>query len=128
METEFEKMMRRLEEWGASPREAVARMLDDQSLYRKLLAGFLDDKDFEQLEEMVKEHDYEKAFQIAHKMKGSVLFLNLTPISRELSVLTELLRPFYEKDTEGLPDREEEILRFTSRTGIKWRELCSIAS
>ena len=126
MEEEMEKEIGRLEKWGASPREAIRRMLDDQALYQKLLAGFYKDRDYDRLAELVQKQDYREAFCVAHKMKGSVLFLNLNPLGQDLSVLTKLLRPFYEEKAENYEEKKNEILHSLRQTGRRWREFCEI--
>ena len=48
------------------------------------------------------EDNLDKAFQIAHKLKGGVTNLSLTPISNPLCELTELLRNKTKGDYQAL--------------------------
>lgn len=82
----------KLEKWGADPVEALHRMLDDEPFYKNLLEKFIKKKEWELFRNAVEEENYQKAFRLAHDIKGTTAVLSLTPIYSAVSVLVEELR------------------------------------
>ncbi len=69
----------------------VSRLLTEERI-QKYLGEFLQDTDFDLLEEGMKEHDDEKAFMAAHTLKGVALNLGMSALADSSSALTEALR------------------------------------
>ena len=122
------ELLRKLTSWGADPQEAIdRRMLGDENLYLKLLLGLRSNGDMEAFSHLIKKQKYAEAFRMIHRIKGSAATLSLYPLQEEIQALTELLRPYYEKDeeqyaAEDLIDEAYEKLR------EKWSLFCSITS
>lgn len=87
-----------LKEYGANVEEGVARCAGKEELYFRLVQKVLDDEGFDTLAETILERDYDKAFEIAHRLKGAVSNLSLTPMMIPVESITESLRAKEERD------------------------------
>ncbi|MBQ6595073.1 MAG: Hpt domain-containing protein [Clostridia bacterium] len=94
-----------LREYGANTAEGMARCLNNEAFYLRLVGMALDDANFGRLREAIAEGDAKKAFEAAHALKGSIGNLALTPLYDPISALTERLRGCGSIDAAGdLPD------------------------
>jgi hypothetical protein len=117
----------KLKKWGARPEDALRRVLSDSILYEKLLKELAVSVEPDMLHLLLDQKDYSKAFQVSHNLKGSAVYLSLIPLEDSFGVLTELLRPFYEKgQTECTDELEAQINTCMKTADKKWREFCSI--
>lgn len=90
--TSFTRLEKSLRQWGASPEDALRRLLGDHEFYKKLLGDFLNSHEFRELDEAVREGDTSKAFMAAHSLKGASATLGLIPLTDSLSRIVEDLR------------------------------------
>ena len=96
--------IRSLEAIGANTKEGLARCLNNEAFYLKLVNKVIDDNKYPLLEEAIKNDDLDKAFEIVHSMKGVYGNLSLTPIYEKASEITELLRKRTKIDYKPLLD------------------------
>jgi HPt (histidine-containing phosphotransfer) domain-containing protein len=92
----------KLKEYGAEIEKALPRCGNNEALYLRLVGMCADDLRKDALGEALKDGDLDRAFDIAHKLKGAASNLALTPISDPVSELTELLRGKTPGDYEKL--------------------------
>lgn len=81
-----------LKAYGANTAEGLARCLNNEALYLKLVNMGLRDENFDRLKAALDAHDTVKAFEAAHALKGSLGNLSLTPLYEPISELTGRLR------------------------------------
>ena len=91
-----------LREYGAEVEKGIARCADKESLYLRLVRIVIDELASGELGKALNEGDTDKAFEIAHKLKGGVTNVALTPVAEPVSELTELLRNKTPGDYEKL--------------------------
>ena len=101
-----------LREYGADVDQGVARCANNEALYLRLTGMVIDELADGALVKALDEGDPDKAFDIAHKLKGAVGNVALTPLERPISELTELLRNKADGDHKALL---EEIERETEK-------------
>lgn len=82
----------KLNEYGANTSEGLARCVNNQDLYFRLIKKAVEDNSFDSLKFAIEEKDYKKAFEISHSLKGVLGNLSLTPLYEIVYELTELLR------------------------------------
>lgn len=82
----------RLKNWGADVETGLSRCVNNETLYLRLVKICLDEVLSGTLGEALESGESDKAFEIAHKLKGGSGNLALTPINAPLCVLTDLLR------------------------------------
>ena len=87
-----------LRAWGANVDEALVRCLNNETFYLKLVNKTLQDPSVEKLAEAIEAGDLEKAFDLAHSIKGVTANLALTPIYQPVAQITDLLRNRTEMD------------------------------
>ena len=92
----------KLKEYGADVGQGLARCANNEALYLRLVKICIDELASGALGEALDAEDYDRAFQIAHKLKGGVSNLALDPVSAPVSELTELLRGKGSGDYEKL--------------------------
>ena len=93
-----------LKEFGADVNEGLNRCMNNESFYLMLIGKALADKRLEQLEEQLSNKDLDGAFESAHALKGMYANLSLTPLSKPIIEMTELLRNRTEMDYSLLLD------------------------
>ena len=81
-----------LKEFGANTAEGMARCLNNEAFYLKLVNMGLKDENFERLKAALDARDTVQAFEAAHALKGSLGNLALTPLYEPISALAERLR------------------------------------
>ena len=82
----------KLAEFGIDTKEGLARCMNNEAFYYKMLAMGLGNEYFESLETFLAEGRLDEAFEAAHALKGVMGNLALTPLYEPLSEITELLR------------------------------------
>lgn len=87
--------------FGADVAEGVRRCLDDEEFYLDLVKSTIPDERLTELEECLAAKELDKAFEVAHALKGMYGNISLTPIYEPLSEITELLRD--RKDVDYSP-------------------------
>lgn len=81
-----------LREYGANVEEGLARCLNKEDFYLKMVNLGLADDRFEKLSDIIASNDLSAAFEVVHALKGVVGNLALTPLYEPISKMTELLR------------------------------------
>ncbi len=81
-----------LEAYGANVKEGLARCLNNESFYLRLVGKCLGDANFDRLRDSVAAGDAKGAFEASHALKGSTGNLAITPIFDPVCELTEKLR------------------------------------
>ena len=81
-----------LNAFGADTSEGLARCMNNEAFYLKMIGMGLADERFETMKGVLEAKDYDTAFEMAHALKGVIGNLALTPIYGPMSEMTELLR------------------------------------
>ena len=81
-----------LKAFGANTDEGMARCMNNESFYLRMVGMGIDDPNFDKLPEAIAADNAKEAFEAAHALKGVMGNLSLTPLFEPLSRLTELLR------------------------------------
>ena len=92
----------KLKEYGADVQAGLSRCANNEGLYLRLVDICLKELSSNELELSLKAGELDKAFEIAHKLKGGVTNLALTPIAQPVCELTELLRAKTPGDYDAL--------------------------
>ena len=82
----------KLREYGANVEEGLARCINNEDFYIKMINIAIADPNFEKLESSLDSDDLDTAFEAAHALKGMLGNLSLTPIYDPVYEITELLR------------------------------------
>ena len=91
-----------LRDFGADVDAGLARCLNKEDFYLKMVNLGLADERFESLKGILKSKDYDAAFGAVHALKGVIANLALTPISEPIEKMTELLRARTDTDYSDL--------------------------
>lgn len=91
-----------LEEFGADVQEGLARCLNKEDFYIKMVNIWRADKKVENLGPLLQSKNYDEAFEIVHALKGTLGNLALTPILDPILKMTELLRSKTDTDYTDL--------------------------
>ena len=91
-----------LRSFGADVDEGLARCMNNEAFYLKMVDMGMADERFDSLGGILESGDYDQAFEVCHALKGVVGNLALTPIYTPMSELTELLRAKQKGDYAGL--------------------------
>ena len=81
-----------LKEFGADTEDGLARCMNNQAFYLRLVGKVLEDRNFAALEQALSEGNLDAAFGAAHSLKGVLGNLSLTPIYEPVFEITEKLR------------------------------------
>lgn len=81
-----------LKELGADTATGIARCVNDEGFYIKMVSMALQDTNFEQLKEAVESGDLSTAFERAHALKGVMGNVALTNLFEPIAAMTEELR------------------------------------
>ncbi len=81
-----------LRAFGADVDTGMARCMDNEAFYLKLVNSVKQEKKFDVLEESIAAGDLDAAFEAAHSLKGVLGNLSLTPLYEPVNEITELLR------------------------------------
>ena len=77
-----------LKEYGADVNTGLSRCANNEALYLRLVRIAAMDLSTDALGKALREGDFKTAFEVAHKLKGGLSNLALTPVGK----LTDLLR------------------------------------
>ncbi len=91
-----------LREYGADVATGLARCVNRDSLYLRLVKMVPSNDGFAKLEDAIEKGDLEAAFQAAHGIKGAVTNLALDPLSKPVVEITEHLRAKEDMDYKPL--------------------------
>lgn len=91
-----------LREFGADVDEGLARCMNMQDFYIRLVGKAVADNRLPLLEQQIEAGDLKQAFETAHALKGVYANLSLAPLTKPLSEMTELLRNGTDTDYSAL--------------------------
>ncbi len=94
-----------LKAFGANTKEGVARCINNEAFYLRMVNKAKDDANYGRLEAAVRAGDKAAAFEAAHALKGVLANLALTPILGPVEEITELLRSGADADYEEVLSR-----------------------
>ena len=99
--------------YGADYDKGFERCMKNEDFYFKLIKMAVQDNKFSDLKEAIDGNDLDKAFELAHALKGTTGNLSLDPIFDPMSEMTELLRSRTEMDyseyMQKIYDKLEEL-------------------
>ena len=95
-----------LKKYGANVEEGLARCMNNEVLYLKLVGMAADEENFDRLHAALEQKNLKDAFEAAHALKGVIANLAITPLHEKIAEITELLRAETDMDYTAL---EEEI-------------------
>ena len=87
-----------LRKYGADVDEGIKRCLDDEEFYIDLVKSVIPDERLDELEKLVAAKDFDKAFEVAHALKGMYGNISITPVYDPICEITELLRAKQDAD------------------------------
>ena len=87
-----EKLKNELIEQGVDYNTALERFMGKDDLYKRFLVKFLDDENFNKLEENLDNKNVEEAFKCAHTLKGLSGNLGFDNLLEEDAQIVEILR------------------------------------
>ena len=106
-----------LKSYGANTAEGLARCMNNEAFYLRLVGMGLKDVNFDKLQNAVAAGNVKDAFEAAHALKGVLGNLALTPLLNPVSEMTELFR-----GKEEMPE-VTELMRQVSEQLEKARAL-----
>ena len=92
----------KLREYGANIEEGLARCMNNEAFYLRLVNMAIDDAGFGKLQAAVEAENTKESFEAAHALKGMLGNLALTPLSEPASEMTELLRAGKDADYRSM--------------------------
>ncbi len=102
-----------LREYGANVDEGLGRCMNMEDFYLKLVAKAVNDQAFASLNAAIRADDLDEAFEAAHRLKGALANLALTPLSEPVEEMVELLRNRTKADyapyLEKIEDRRKAL-------------------
>ena len=99
-----------LEALGIRTGEGLARCMNNETFYFRMIRMAVDDANFEKLRSAVAANDLDAAFEAAHALKGVAGNLSLTTVYEPLLEMTELLRARSEADYAGYLEKIRQAL------------------
>ncbi len=100
-----------LRQFGANVSEGVARCLGDEEFYIDLVKSTIPDERIDELDRLIAEKNYDKAFEIAHALKGMYGNISITPIYDPIAEMTDLLREKKDVDYSSFIAKAKEQKR-----------------
>ena len=102
-----------LRAFGADVDDGLRRCMNMEQFYLRLFGSLKGDTRVDDLKAAVEAKDLDKAFEIAHALKGIYGNLSLTPLYQPVQEITELLRAHQDADYSSLlaeiSARKEEL-------------------
>ena len=93
-----------LKELGADTAAGIARCVNDEGFYLKMMNMSLQDANFDKLKAAVESGDLDTAFECAHALEGVMGNVSLNNLFDPLAEMTEELRARKEIDYSGYLD------------------------
>ena len=94
-----------LKDLGANTDEGLARCMNNEAFYLRMVGMALADEGYEKLDEAVRRGDLDEGFERAHALKGILSNVSLTTLAEPVIEITEDLRERKEKDYSEILDR-----------------------
>lgn len=98
----------KLKNYGANIEEGLARCMNDENFYLRMVNMAIEDKNFERLAEATESGEIPRIFEAAHALKGMLGNLALTPLFQPASEITELARTGTQADYPALWEKLAE--------------------
>ena len=96
-----------LREYGANTEEGLARCLNNEAFYLRMVGMMANDRHAEALTDAIAKNDLQAAFEAAHALKGSLANLALKPA---LDTVTEILEPLRHREArEDYPTLAQNV-------------------
>ena len=86
---------------GADTESGLARCINNEDFYLKMVTMALQDPSFDQLKDALAEGDLDTAFERAHALKGTIGHVSLTTLFDPIAEMTEDLRARKDIDYSG---------------------------
>ncbi|MCR5302324.1 MAG: Hpt domain-containing protein [Lachnospiraceae bacterium] len=102
--------MEKLKMYGANTDEGLARCVNNEALYLKLVGLVPNDENFGKLKEAAHAGDTDKVFEAAHAIKGALGNLSITPLYDKISDITEAARSKASANYKEMVDELMEML------------------
>ena len=93
-----------LNEFGADTKEGLTRCMNNEAFYLRPVGKGIKDASFEKLAAAVAAGDKKAGVEAAHALKGICANLSLTPLTKPVSEMTELLRAGADADYQKYLD------------------------
>ncbi len=103
-----------LSAYGANTAEGLARCMNNEPFYLRMVGMVLSDENFNVLRTAVEAGDARTAFNAAHALKGTTGNVSLTPLYEPICRLTEILR--------GKDELVDKPLDLLGQIMDKWEE------
>lgn len=94
-----------LEALGINTAEGLARCMNNKDFYLRMVQKVIEGDRSEELKNAIDEKDYDRAFDIAHAMKGVYANLSITTVHEPVKEITELLRNRTDTDYSDLIEK-----------------------
>ena len=94
-----------LNQLGADTTTGIARCVNNEEFYLKMVSMALQDGNFELLKEAIASGDLDKAFEHAHALKGVMGNVGLTTLFEPIAEMTEELRARKDIDYSDYMDK-----------------------
>ena len=91
-----------LRAWGADTDDGLKRCMNNEAFYLRLVEKSARDGSCDRLKEAVEAGDRERAFELAHALKGVTANLALTPMQKPVTDMSDLLKAGAEADYAAL--------------------------
>ena len=92
----------KLRSYGADVDDGLVRCMNKEDFYLMLVGKALGDNRLEALENQINKKNYDAAFETAHALKGLYANPSLTPLTKPVVEITELLRSRTDTDYSAL--------------------------
>lgn len=96
-----------LRAYGAAVDEGLSRCMNNEEFYLKLVTKVVNDPAFDSLRTAIEENNLDEAFDAAHRLKGALGNLALTPVFDKVNEMVELLRSKSDADYPALFEEVE---------------------
>ena len=107
----------KLKEYGANVEEGLARCLNNEAFYLRLVLKTIDDNRVSVLENAINNKEYKQAFELAHSLKGVYGNLSLSPLFNIVCEITELLRA----------NKDIDYSNYLEKLNLKFNELKALS-
>ena len=102
-----------LKELGANTEEGLARCMNNEAFYLRMVGMAISDDGYERLGEAVRRGDLDEGFERAHALKGILSNVSLTSLAEPVIEITEDLRERKQKDySDVLAMIADEIAKY----------------
>lgn len=81
-----------LRAYGANVDEGLARCINNETFYLRMVSMVLSDGNFDKLKAAVEAGDCPAAFEAAHALKGAIGNVSLTPVYKPVCAFSDLLK------------------------------------